>query len=106
MPLPSTDEDAEFNHINASTATVNRQVRVGVKRFAAESIFLFRMTAGLQSASRLNQVVSSSAIKTKRQFVPSRLTKVVALRNDLAQLRRNEPNLRAVVFTQYTDVHS
>lgn len=38
-------------------------------------------------------------------YKPELLTKVVALRHDLNQRKRNEPNLRAVVYTQHVAVH-
>ena len=42
---------------------------------------------------------------TQRRYNPERLTKIVALRQDLANHRRSEAQLRAVVFTQHLDVH-
>ena len=40
-----------------------------------------------------------------RRYIPERLTKVVALRRDLTEQRRTDPTIRAVVFTQFLDVH-
>ena len=38
-------------------------------------------------------------------YIPERLTKMDALRNDQAWHRRIEPNLRSVVFTQHLGIY-
>lgn len=53
----------------------------------------------------LSSVDSIRHGRERRSYIPERLTKVNALRKDLADLKKTEPHLRAVVFTHHLDVH-
>ena len=41
-----------------------------------------------------------------RALDPAKASKIVALRADLGELRRAEPSMHAVVFTQFTETHA
>ncbi|KAL9189332.1 hypothetical protein ACHAXT_011822 [Thalassiosira profunda] len=84
MLTMSAEEDRALNCINGVSWDVTRHCTNGVKAAFAEQLFVHQM-------SRVDS---------------QRLTKVAALRKDLAELKRREPCIRAVVFTQFTKVHS
>jgi SNF2 family DNA or RNA helicase len=86
MLTMSRDEDNAFNHINGNSSTILNHCANGVKTFAAERLFLHKISSYCHNREHL--------------------TKIAALRADLANLKRIEPNLRVVVYTQYVQVHT
>mmetsp|Transcript_5093 Transcript_5093/g.11581 ORF Transcript_5093/g.11581 Transcript_5093/m.11581 type:complete len:236 (+) Transcript_5093:360-1067(+) len=100
-------EDPAFNFINSSGSTLSKSIMNGCKVFAATGLLLPQMASVLSSgqSKKLMEVVSSNSVPSRRRFIPERLTKIVALRKDLAEHKRTEPQLRAVVYTQFVDVH-
>mmetsp|Transcript_4648 Transcript_4648/g.10520 ORF Transcript_4648/g.10520 Transcript_4648/m.10520 type:complete len:946 (-) Transcript_4648:127-2964(-) len=113
MLTMSREEDRAFNHINSSRSNLLTHVINGVHKFTAERAFNPQMSKFLRSGEHndLSEVASSKTnrstgvTKEKRRYIPERLTKIEALRKDLAEHNRTEPKLRAVVFTQHLDVH-
>lgn len=100
----SADEDRAFNKINTSAGTFARHLSEGAQRVACDRDFVPQMPNILKHTERrgdLSELVGA----TQRRYNPERLSKIVALRQDLANLRRSEAQLRAVVFTQHLDVH-
>jgi ERCC4-related helicase len=83
----SARERALFGHANQSKGVVESYKKHGAKVFAIERCFLFELKTALRENPTLQ------------------LTKVKALVEDLREMRKTQPNLRAVVFTQYKDVH-
>jgi len=102
MLTMTRDEDLAFNQINAKASTFSRHL-MGAQRFTAEKQFVPQMAKVLKSVD--HRSLSEAVTQKKRHYKPEKLTKIVALRNDLATHRRSEPKLRAVVFTQHLDVH-
>ena len=100
-------EDLAFNCINMSHTSISRYYSIGAKRFAAERAFLPQMSRILSSPQHhdLSEVYNDKKPYLRR-YIPQLLTKVVALRKSLASQRRLDPVIRAVVFTQFLDVHS
>jgi SNF2 family DNA or RNA helicase len=99
-------EDLAFNCINTTRSAILGYNSSGAKRFAADRAFLPQMSKILDSPqhSELSEVYNDK--NNLRRYIPQRLTKVVALRKSLAEQRRIDPVIRAVVFTQFLDVHS
>ena len=104
MLTMSAAEDEAFNHINVGAATIARQCASGVKTFTAEKAFSYQMNKVLDSPE-LRGDLSELVTASRRRYIPERLSKVVALRKDLATHRRNDQKLGAVVFTSYLEVH-
>jgi len=100
-------EDLAFNCINISRSVIVGYNNSGAKRFAAERAFLPQMSRIINSPQHyeLSEVYNEKKDYLRR-YIPQRLTKVVALRKSLAEQRRIDPVIRAVVFTQFLDVHS
>lgn len=100
-------EDLAFNCINISRLAIGGNCSSGAKRFAADRAFLPQMSKILNSPQHyeLSEVYNKKKDYLRR-YIPQRLTKVVALRKSLAEQRRIDPVIRAVVFTQFLDVHS
>ena len=106
----SAVEDTAFNKVQVSPSVIGKYLKSGVGTFSAERCFAYPM----------NKILRSGEFPSLREFVftfgsmrggtycydPERLTKIVALRTDLASFRQREPNLRAVVYTQSLDVHA
>ena len=104
MLTMSADEDRAFNKISTKASTFSKHLGSGAQRFTAEKSFLPQMNKVLDSPEvrgDLSELVTAS----RRRYIPERLTKIVALRQDLAACRSREPQLRAVVFTQHLEVH-
>ena len=107
MLLMSQEEDRAFNYINTLPSTFSKHLREGAKIFTTQKSFL-PQTAKVLSDGHPKELMEAYALKKSnwsRRYIPERLTKIVALRNDLAEQRQSEPNLRAVVFTQFVDIH-
>jgi SNF2 family DNA or RNA helicase len=107
----SEDENRVFNQIHIGYEIFCKRVASGAQAFIAERCFAYPMGAILRRQSRhdgnrpnfLEHVAGSF---DKYCYNPDRLTKILALRNDLRDLRQHEPELKAVVFTQFLEVHS
>ena len=112
MLTMSQDEDRLFNRIHVSYGTFRKHVSSGVHAFSAEKCFGYPMGAVLRRMSHndnrpnLFELATFKNGKNKYCYSPEHLTKIVALRKDLQDLRQNEPKLKAVVFTQFLEVHS
>lgn len=102
MLTMTNDEDRAFNRINSkSTSTLERHISEGVKVFTCENIFRPKMASILQSNEHtsLSEIITAGN-KHHHRYVPERLSKIVALRQDLAKQKK-----MAVVFTQYLGIH-
>ena len=99
----SQEEDLAFNFINTLPSTFSKHLREGAKTFTTQKSFL-PQTSKVLNQGNPKQLMEVYALE--KRYNPERLTKIVALRNDLAEHRRSEPNLRAVVFTQFVDIHA
>jgi SWI/SNF-related matrix-associated actin-dependent regulator of chromatin subfamily A3 len=103
----SKDEDRAFNFINSSQDYFDKLYSNGAKRFAAERIFTFPLGKILRDGvhKRLMEEVGPQW-KSKKQFNPAHLSKIIALRKDLQEQRKLDPSLKAVVFTRSLDIHA
>ena len=103
-------ENKAFNHINSSPTTFEDHCAQGVSSFTAEKAFCYQMPKVLRERSSpelLKEIkMNGKSVRSGYCYNPDRLTKVVALRKDLSELCKTEPSLRAVVFTQYLDMHT
>ena len=101
MLTMSEQEDRAFNNINVGPSTFRR----GAKALAVERFFAPQMCSVLHNCihRELSEVVPYKP--SCRQYIPERLTKVVALRKDLTEHLKSNPQLRAVVFTHHVDIH-
>ena len=106
MLTMSRDEARAFGCINSSQHTLTKHCKNGVGRFTAERLFSPPMASVLKSGQHQALMESVGGPKKINRYIPEKLTKVVALRKDLAKHRREEPGLRAVVYTQHLDVHA
>ena len=104
----SSHEDKALNHIKSSETSFGKHRMSGIDTFAAERSFCFQMPKVLrnyeQEHRQLFEDIGTGG-KTRYVYNPERLTKVIALRRDLINLKKTEPTVRAVVFTQYLDMH-
>ena len=100
-------EDEAFNRINPVTSkSIVRHCASGVKDFTAEGSFSFQMSQVLKTYKYKDAIERDQlGRKARHWFKPECLTKVVALRKDLNELRETDPAMRAVVFTQYVNMH-
>lgn len=100
-------ENEAFNCINpVTTKSIVKHCTNGVKDFTAEGSFCFQMSQVLKTNKHKDVIEEDySGRKARRWYKPECLTKVVALRRDLNELRQAEPAMRAVVFTQYVNMH-
>ena len=119
------DEDDAFNHINSSVRAFNNHCE-GVNAFTAERSFCYQMsslrkrhekkaesskfgnnndTLSIERENLLERISGGTSKKVRYRYKPESLAKVVALRKDLGELKKAEPTMRAVVFTQYLDMH-
>ena len=117
------DEDEAFNHINTSTHVFSNHCEFGVNAFTAQNAFCYQMSSLRKRNERaalsakiqnkepdieheeLLERVPGNKSKIRYRYKPECLAKAVALRKDLSELRKTEPAMRAVVFTQYLDLH-
>lgn len=115
MLTMSQDEDRLFNYIHTGRETFRKHLCDGADAFTAERSFGYQMgavlrMAGYNAADRpglfMFERYIGNGLKKKFCYNPEHLTKVVALRNDLKSLRQAEPGLKAVVFTQFLEVHN
>lgn len=109
MLTMSRDEDLAFNHIHSKRTLFLKHVQTGARMLTAQKCLLPQTAKVLKNGvpkSLIKSTLKGTLVQTvERKYIPERLTKIVALRNDLAQHQANEPNLRAVVFTQFVDIH-
>jgi len=102
-------EDEAFNCINPVTSkSIVRHCASGVKDFTAEGSLCFQMAKVLrEEAFKYKDAIERDQLgrKARHWFKPECLTKVVALRKDLNELRETDPAMRVVVFTQYVNMH-
>ena len=119
----SSHEDKAFNHINTSTHVFSNHCEFGVNAFTARNAFCYQMSSLRKRSERaawsaqirnedpsiehkeLLERVPGKGRKIIYRYKPECLAKAVALRKDLSELRQAEPAMRAVVFTQYLDLH-
>ena len=115
MLTMSQDENRLFNRIHVGKETFSKHLWGGADAFTAERTFGYQMGAvlrmyGCNAADRpglfMFERYLGNSLKKKFCYNPEHLTKVVALRNDLKSLRQAEPGLKAVVFTQFLEVHN
>jgi len=117
------DEDEAFNLINSSARTFSDHCEFGVNAFTAQNAFCYQMSSLRKRNERaaLSSQFSSNKKpnieheellervpgkgKLRYRYKPECLAKVVALRKDLSEFQKTEPAMRAVVFTQYLDLH-
>jgi len=109
------DEDEAFNHINSSARAFSNHCEYGANAFTAQNSFCYNMSSlrkrnegeSPPSNEKLLEECPSNSLRKKvtYRYKPDCLAKVVALRKDLNELQKTEPAMRAVVFTQYLDLH-
>ena len=109
------DEDKAFNHINSSARAFSDHCQYGANAFTAQNAFCYQMSSlrkrnegqSPPSNEKLLEQCPGNVLRKKvtYRYKPECLAKVVALRKNLSELQKTEPAMRAVVFTQYLDLH-
>ena len=94
------DEKRAFHRVNTKTSTFQKHLVNGAQTVAAERDLVPQMSNILKKPELCGGLAHAIS-----GYDPDRLSKIVALRKDLATHRRTETALRAVVFTQHVAMH-